>query len=127
MPGPAVGEIAPSAALTERACPRFTRSCLATNSALPPSRMSVPRPAMLVAIVTMPRRPACATISASRSWYFAFSTTCLTPLRCRICDSSSHFSIDVVPTSTGCFSSFSRRISSATAKYFSFAVRYTTS
>ena len=28
---------------------------------LPPSRMSVPRPAMLVAIVTVPLRPACAT------------------------------------------------------------------
>ena len=47
------------------------------NSALPPSRMSVPRPAMLVAIVTVPRRPACATISASCSWYFAFRTSCL--------------------------------------------------
>ena len=33
------------------------------------------------------------------------------------------FSIDVVPTSTGCFSAWSRSISSATAKYFSFAVR----
>ncbi len=47
------------------------------NSALPPSRMSVPRPAMFVAIVTAPFRPAWATISASCAWYFAFSTTCL--------------------------------------------------
>ena len=46
--------------ITERACPRFARSCLVINSALPPSKMSVPRPAMLVAIVTMPMRPACA-------------------------------------------------------------------
>jgi hypothetical protein len=37
----------------------------AMNSGLPPSRMSVPRPAMLVAIVTVPLRPACATNSAS--------------------------------------------------------------
>ena len=28
-------------------------------------------------------RPACATISASISWYFAFSTTCFTPERLR--------------------------------------------
>ena len=62
----------------------FTSSCRAMNSELPPSRMSVPRPAMLVAIVTMPSRPACATISASFSWNFAFSTTWRTPLRFRI-------------------------------------------
>ena len=54
MPGPALGEIAPSAALTARAWPFFTSCCLAMNSGFPPSRMSVPRPAMLVAIVTMP-------------------------------------------------------------------------
>ena len=47
--------------------PRFSSSCLAANSALPPSTISVPRPAMLVAMVTMPSRPAWATISASRS------------------------------------------------------------
>src|SRR2546425_10497634 len=39
-----------------------------------PSLMTVPRPAMLVAIVMEPGWPACATISASRSWYLAFST-----------------------------------------------------
>src|SRR5712692_10413132 len=49
----------------------------AMKSGLPPSRMSVPRPAMFVAIVTAPLRPACATISASCAWYFALSTTCL--------------------------------------------------
>ncbi len=47
--------------------PRFFRNSRAMKSGLPPSRMSVPRPAMLVAIVTAPLRPACATISASRS------------------------------------------------------------
>lgn len=36
-------------------------------SAFPPNKMSVPRPAMLVEIVTRPFRPACATTSASRS------------------------------------------------------------
>ena len=46
------------------------------NSALPPRMMSVPRPAMLVAIVTAARRPLCATISLSRSTFsgFAFSS-----------------------------------------------------
>ncbi len=78
---------------------------------------------MFVAIVTVPSRPACATISASFSWNFAFSTTWRTPLRFKISLSSSDFSIDVVPTSTGCLSSCRRAISSATAKYFSFAVR----
>jgi hypothetical protein len=37
-------------------------------STLPPSWMSVPRPAMLVAMVTAPGLPASATISASCSW-----------------------------------------------------------
>ena len=41
-----------------------------------PSLMSVPRPAMLVAMVTEPRWPARATISASRWWYFALRTLC---------------------------------------------------
>ena len=75
--------------------------CRAMNSGLPPRRMSVPRPAMLVAIVTAPLRPAWATISASCSWYFAFRTTCLMPRRFRSLDSRSDFSIETVPTSTG--------------------------
>ncbi len=72
------------------------------NSELPPSRMSVPRPAMLVAMVTMPRRPAWATISASFSWNLALRTTWRTPLRLRMSESSSDFSMLVVPTRTGC-------------------------
>ena len=43
---------------------------------LPPSTMSVPRPAMLVAIVIAPGRPASATMCASRSCCLAFSTSC---------------------------------------------------
>ena len=64
--------------------------------------MSVPRPAMFVAIVTAPGRPASMTISASRSWYFAFSTLCGTFRFFSLDDNSSEISIDVVPTSTGC-------------------------
>ncbi len=41
--------------------------------------MSVPRPAMFVAMVTAPLRPAWATISASRLWCLALSTSCLIP------------------------------------------------
>ena len=61
----------------------------------------MPRPAMLVAIVTAPLRPACATIDASRSWYLAFRTTCGIPLRLSIPESISLFSIDRVPTRVG--------------------------
>ena len=48
-------------------------------SGLPPSRMSVPRPAMLVATVTAPLRPACAMMRDSRSCCLAFSTWCGIP------------------------------------------------
>ena len=41
--------------------------------------MSVPRPAMLVATVTAPLRPACATMRDSRSCCLAFSTSCGIP------------------------------------------------
>jgi hypothetical protein len=49
---------------------------LAMNSALPPRMMSVPRPAMFVAIVTDPNRPLWETISASLSAFsgLAFNT-----------------------------------------------------
>ena len=67
----------------------------------PPSLMSVPRPAMLVAMVTAPARPAWATISASFSWNLALSTSCLTPRRLSMSESTSLFSTLTVPTSTG--------------------------
>ncbi len=85
--------------------------------------MSVPRPAMLVAIVTAPLRPAWATIAASRSWYLAFSTTCGTPRPLSLLESISLFSIEIVPTSAGWPCSWQSRISSTTASHFSRAVR----
>ena len=93
------------------------------NSAFPPSRMSVPRPAMLVAIVTVALRPAWATISASCAWYLALSTTCLTPRSFSSFDSRSDFSIETVPTSAGrpCFCC--SMMSATIASYFSFSVR----
>ena len=92
------------------------------NSGLPPSMMSVPRPAMLVATVTAPLRPACATICASRSWYFAFSTSFAMPLRLSITERISDFSTLVVPTRTGCPSAFRSTMSSTTASNLACAV-----
>ena len=90
-----------ASAMTSSVKPALRRSVFARYSALPPSMMSVPRPAMLVAMVTAPSLPACATISASFSWCFAFSTLCAMPLRFRSPDRYSLFSMEMVPTRTG--------------------------
>ena len=86
------------------------------------SLISVPRPAMLVAMVTAPCCPACATISASCSWNFAFNTVCGIPSRFNIPLISSEVSIVMVPTRTGCPFSCAFTTSSTTALYFSFLV-----
>ena len=52
----------------------------------------MPRPAMFVAIVTAPVRPAWATIPDSFSWNFAFSVSCLMPRRLSIVERTSDFS-----------------------------------
>ena len=59
--------------------PSASSSASARPSGLPPRRMSTPRPAMLVATVTEPGRPAWVTTCASRSCCFAFSTACGMP------------------------------------------------
>ena len=64
--------------------------------------MSVPRPAMFVAIVTAPGSPASPIINDSRSCCFAFNTSCATPPRRNMSDSRSDASTDAVPTKTGC-------------------------
>ncbi len=97
------------------------------NSGLPPSMMSVPRPAMLVATVTAPLRPAWATIAASRSWYLAFSTSCGMPLRLSILETSSDFSTLIVPTRTGWPAWCRSAMSSTRASNLACAVWYTTS
>ena len=56
---------------------------------------------MLVATVTAPSLPAWATISASFSWNLALSTLCLMPRFLSVAESSSDFSMEMVPTSTG--------------------------
>ena len=85
--------------------------------------MSVPRPAMFVAMVTAPLRPAWATISASRSCCLALSTLCLMPFRLNMPAIFSDFSIEMVPTSTGWPRSWHSLISSTMAANFSFSVR----
>ena len=87
-----------------------------------PSLMSVPRPAMFVAITTAPGSPAFSTMCASRSCCFAFSTSWSMPFRRSSAARYSDFSIEVVPTSTGrpcpCISA----ISSTTAPNFAFSL-----
>ena len=72
-------------------------------SALPPSLMSTPRPAMFVAIVTAPGRPASATVSPSR-WAnsgLALSTVCGMPRFLSSSPRYSETSTEIVPTRIG--------------------------
>ncbi|MNN99583.1 hypothetical protein D3C81_2192600 [compost metagenome] len=78
---------------------------------------------MLVAMVTAPIWPAWATISASMAWNLAFSTLCGMFSLFRMPDSSSEFSMETVPTSTGWPRETQPRMSSTMAAYFSWAVR----
>ncbi len=94
---------------------------------MPPSMMSVPRPAMLVATVTAPRRPASAMIEASRSCCLALSTSCFTPRLVSSLDRYSDFATLVVPTSTGWPLSWRSAMSSTTALNLATSVLYTTS
>ena len=64
--------------------------------------MSVPRPAMLVAIVTEPFSPALAIISASLAWFLAFNTSWGIFIFFNLSLINSLVSTATVPTSTGC-------------------------
>ena len=83
-----------------------TLSILASSACqLPPKIISVPRPAMLVAIVTALGLPACAIISASRSCCLALRTLCWMPSCVSNSESTSLASMVAVPTKIGaCFS-----------------------
>ena len=85
--------------------------------------MSVPRPAMLVATVTAPLRPASATMVASRSCCFALSTSWRMPRFFSCWERYSLFSTDTVPTRTGWPASWRSAMSSTTASYFATSVR----
>ncbi len=84
--------------------------------------MSVPRPAMFVATVTAPLRPALAMIAASRACCFALRTSCGMPLRSSSDDSRSDFATLAVPTSTGWPFSCRSAMSSMTAANFASSV-----
>ena len=119
--GPALG-LEPLEQLVEllggllgRAAARRAAPCGRDSSGLPPRRMSTPRPAMFVATVTAPGRPAWVTMCASRSCCLALSTWCGMPRRSRRRESSSDFSTEIVPTSTGWPTSWRSSMSSAAA------------
>ena len=63
--------------------------------------MSVPLPAILVAMVTAPGFPACAIIIDSFLCCLAFSTSCLMPSLFNRFEIYSEFSIEAVPTKIG--------------------------
>ena len=92
-----------------------------------PSLISVPRPAILVAMVTAPVKPASATTCASLACCFAFNTLCGMFFCFNILLSNSLISTEVVPTSEGRPARRSFSISSITALYFSRLVLYTKS
>src|SRR5207249_364571 len=73
--------------------------------------------------IALAARPACATMPASCSWYFALRTTCGTPFFFRRLARCSDFSIEIVPTRTGCPLACFSTSSSTTASNFSRSVR----
>ncbi len=102
--------------------PCFFISRRAIISGLPPSKMSVPRPAMLVETVMAPLRPACATMYASFSWCLAFSTLCGIFFFARMRAMAALFSTLVVPTSIGRPASWWAMMSRVSALNFSRSV-----
>ena len=121
--------ISPSSGMTTRCMSDSRTRRRAMNSALPPKRISVPRPAMLVAIVTAPLRPDCATISDSRSTFsgLALSNSYGMPSSSRSSAICSERSTEVVPTSTGRPFLCMREISLRTAFHLPVSERKTTS
>ena len=82
---------------------------------------------MLVAIVTEPFSPALAMISASRSLFFAFNTSCGIFFFFNIWLINSEVSTAIVPTRTGCPFACLFSTSSTNASNLAFLVPYTAS
>ena len=97
----------------------FSVRAFISASRLPPSTISVPRPAIFVAIVTAPGRPALTIILASSSCCLAFRTLCSILAAFNMPDNSSDVSTDAVPTKTGAPLSTILFMSSITASNFS--------
>ena len=77
--------------------------CNPPNSSTPgPNFISVPLPAIFVAIVIAFFKPACDTISASLLCCLAFKTLCGIPFCFNIFDNNSETSTEIVPIKTGC-------------------------
>ena len=87
-----------------------------------PSLISVPRPAILVAIVIAPNWPAFSIIWASLSWFLAFKTSCGKPSLVKRLDKSSLFSTETVPTKIGWPNACLAFISLTIALYLAFSL-----
>mmetsp|Transcript_17814 Transcript_17814/g.45589 ORF Transcript_17814/g.45589 Transcript_17814/m.45589 type:complete len:219 (-) Transcript_17814:1389-2045(-) len=105
---PALGSAGSSTSSLSSSVPTADASCLrsqtrASAPALPPSKMSVPRPAMFVERVTAPRLPACAITKPSRLALSAraLRTSCAMPSASSATERSSESAMLAVPTSTG--------------------------
>ena len=79
----------------------FNHASSSWSSFFPPKTISVPRPAIFVAIVTTPGFPAFAITSASLSWCFALSIWWLILDFFKKLDTSSDDSTETVPINTG--------------------------
>ena len=97
------------------------------SSFLPPKTISVPLPAIFVAIVTILGLPAFAITSASFSWCFAFKIWWGIFFALRNSDTSSEDSTETVPTNIGALFFLNVSISSTRALYFAVLVRKTKS
>ena len=105
----------------------FFQSSSDWSSFLPPKTISVPLPAIFVAIVTIPGLPAFAITSASFSCCFAFKIWWEIFFSFKSLETCSDDSTETVPTKIGADFFLSDSISSISAKYFAFFVRKTKS
>ena len=99
-------------------------SSIALNSGFPPSMMSVPRPAMFVATVTTPLRPASAMIAASRACCLALRTEWGMPTRSVPWRGTPTSPTETVPTRTGWPAGGASPMSATIASNFAAAFLY---
>ena len=92
-------------------------------SGSPPNTISVPLPAIFVAIVTDPDLPAWAIMSASCSFCRAFNTLWSIFFSFNFCEINSEVSTDIVPTKIGLPCLLTSIIFSTIALYFSSRVK----
>ena len=97
----------------------ITFSFSSTEESWPPKTMSVPLPAILVAIVTAPNLPASEIIWASPWFCFAFNTLWWIPMVFNFCEIISEASIEIVPIKIGLCFEWKEDISLTTASNFS--------